>query len=111
MYLITMTINVKNLDQLNDVIEIPYSRGNTDFLEGKSIFLPRDLLSVIYQCVSKGGLTALFDREIICRLMVADKAKWQKGRLKLTLEFIPDEPPQDATPQDELSSIRNQNIE
>jgi hypothetical protein len=43
--------------------------------------------------------------------MVADKAKWQKGRLKLTLEFIPDEPPQDATPQDELSSIRNQNIE
>ena len=51
-------MNVKDLDQLNDVIEIPYSRGNTDFLEGKSIFLPRVLLSVIYQCVSKGGLTA-----------------------------------------------------
>jgi len=35
--------------------------------------------------------------------MMADKAKWQKGRLKLTVEFISDEPP-----QDELSGIRNQ---
>ncbi|MBD2317449.1 hypothetical protein H6G05_11410 [Pseudanabaena sp. FACHB-1050] len=38
--------------------------------------------------------------------MRVDQPKWQKGKLKLTLEFIPDEPP-----QDELSSIRSLNID
>ncbi len=38
--------------------------------------------------------------------MRLDQPKWQKGKLKLTLEFIADEPP-----QDELSSIRSLNID
>jgi hypothetical protein len=106
-------MNIKDLDQLNDIIDIPYSRGDTDFLQGKNICLPRDLLSFISDLLGKSnsGLQPLFNREIPCRVMIVDKAKWQKGKLKLTLEFIPDETPEDTTPQDELSSIRNQNID
>jgi hypothetical protein len=105
-----MAINIKDLDQTNDIIDIPYSRGDTAFLQGKNIYLPRDILSLISSILgsSQSGLQPLFDREIPCRVMMVDKAKWQKGKLKLTLEFIPDEPPQDESPQDELSSIRNQ---
>ena len=105
-----MAVNVKDLDQVNDIIEITSSRGGTAFLEGKYIHLPNNLLSVIYQCAAKGGIGSLFNGDLPCRVMRVDQPKWQKGRLKLTLEFIPDDSPQEETPQDELSSIRNQNI-
>jgi hypothetical protein len=55
--------------------------------------------------LNKGGVASL-STGLVCRLMRVDQPKWQKGKLKLTLEFIPDEPP-----QDELSSIRSLNID
>lgn len=104
-YKITVAIDVKDFDQDNDVIEITPNRGSTDFLEGKYICLPKNLLGVVYQCLNKGGVASL-STGLVCRLMRVDQPKWQKGKLKLTLEFIPDEPP-----QDELSSIRSLNID
>lgn len=107
-----MSIDIRDLNQDNDVIEITLSRGNTDFLEGKNICLPKNLLSLIYdKCLIKAGIATLFTSGLTCRLMRIDQPKWQKGKLKLKLEFIPDELPQDAEPQDELSIIRSQNID
>ena len=103
-----MAINFKDFDQVNDVIEVDPSRGNTAFLQrGKDIYLPKDLGSIIDATLKTIGLNGLFSGDgIFCRIMRVDQPKWQKGRIKLTLEFIPDE-----TSQDELSSIRNQNID
>ena len=103
-------MDVKDFDQDNDIIEITDSGSSTVFLEGKYICLPKNLLGVVYQCLIKGGVATLFNTGLVCRLMRVDQPKWQKGKLKLTLEFIPDEPPQDESLQDELSSIRNQNL-
>ncbi|NMF59513.1 KGK domain-containing protein [Pseudanabaena yagii] len=106
-----MAINIKHLDQENDVIEIFPAGSDTIFLENKYIRLPKDLLALIYQCVVKGSVGTLFSTGLPARLMKVDQPKWQKGRVEITIEFIPDETLEEEMPQDELSSLRNLNID
>ncbi|MCA6597410.1 MAG: hypothetical protein IM539_14175 [Pseudanabaena sp. M046S1SP1A06QC] len=103
-----MAINIKHIDQENDVIEIFPDGSNTLFFGNKYIRPPKDLLALIYQCVAKGGVGALFSTGLPARLMKVDQPKWQKGMVEITIEFIPDETIEDEMTQDELSSLRNQ---
>jgi hypothetical protein len=96
-----MTVNIGDIDQENSVIEVTASRQ--EFLQGKGMLSPRVLRNLLYHCLLKGGICGLSDTTsgLDCRLM-ADGV-WQKGKLKLTLQFVPSE----LLP-DELDTIRNQ---
>ncbi|NUN66349.1 hypothetical protein HCU40_16715 [Pseudanabaena biceps] len=98
---------LKDFDQHNDIFEI--TDRIPECLQGKRVLSANDLLQTLRSAL--GAKTGSFlDSGVPCRVMAADKAGWQKGRMVIKLEFVPDPLPelQDKQIADELSSIRNQ---
>lgn len=93
----------EDFDKDNDVFEIEYTKPFPEFLENKKTFIASEFYGAVWSAAIKGKLASLFGTGIACRVMTANKARWQKGKLKLTLEFVPDEP---LTPVDELDELR-----
>ena len=102
-----MKIYVNDLDQGNDIIEVFSNEGGTEFLQGKRIYLPKELKNLISGLLWTSGskLQRFFDTGIRGRLMTTASPKWQVGRLILTIEFISDEDP--STPPDDLDKLKN----
>ena len=76
-----------------------------EFLEGKRIFTANDLFQSIWSALTKGKIAQLMNSGLACRVMTANKEGWQKGRLVMKLEFIPDLQPEEVA--DELNIIRD----
>ena len=64
-----------------------------EFMEGKATVLVNSLISHIADSIGQNSnrVGSLFDDGISCRVMKTNSPKWQTGRLRLTLEFLPDE--------------------
>lgn len=86
--------NFEDFDKFNDVFEIERVKPFPEFLENKRVFTANDLFQSIWSALTKGKVTGLMNAGIECRVMAAGKAGWQKGRLVMKLEFIPDPIPE-----------------
>jgi hypothetical protein len=93
---------LKDFDQHNDVIEI--KDRIPECLQGKRIFCANDLFQSVWNALGVAKLTSFYDSGVYCRVMTADKAGWQEGRIVMRLEFVPNEA---AQLSDELDELRN----
>lgn len=84
--------DIKKLDLENDIIDLTERNNSVSFVGGKFTLFPKELIQIFANCLEKAGLSTLFYNGVLCRVMTTDKNGWQKGRLKITVEFIPDEP-------------------
>lgn len=85
-------ISFNEFDKSNDVFEVERVKPFPEFLNGKWIFTANDLYQAIWTGLTKGNLTNLMHSGLSCRVMTANKATWQKGKLVIRLEFVPDPP-------------------
>lgn len=101
-------INLRDLNKDDDLIHVTATR-DVVFLNNQFNYFVKEILNVAKVGIGKGLIGVLNeDMGLECRLLQVEKGKWQKGKLVLTLQFIPDET--DST--DEISDIRkNKNVE
>ena len=101
--------SLEDFDKFNDIFEIDTKRFMPTFLDGKRIFAANDLFQSIWSALTKGGVTELMHSGLECRVVIADKTGWQKGRLVMKLEFVPDPIPelQPEEVTNELNIIRD----
>ena len=93
--------SLEDFDKFNDIFEIDTKRFMPTFLDGKRIFAANDLFQSIWSALTKGKIAQLMNSGLACRVMTANKEGWQKGRLVMKLEFIPDLQPEEVA--DELN--------
>ncbi len=84
---------MKNFDLSNDVVDFSINQGSPDFMQEKETVLVNILIDHLKESLAchSSGLADLFGDGIACRVMKTNNPKWQKGRLKLVLDFLPDE--------------------
>ena len=118
-----MSIDLRSFDQDNDVINITtyvpskHDRGYhvpIAFLNSHSTVFPKELKNYVCDALNKGGIRHLWLDDpnsygLPCRVL-RNGQPWQKGKIVISINFIPDPPPeiQDEEVTDELSSIREQ---
>lgn len=80
----------KDLNLQNDVVEI-LDRGTSTLepLEGKWVFVINDFVRVILEQLKKVKIHYFYSG-IPARVLIADKGGWQKGKLYIRFEFVPD---------------------
>lgn len=86
-------IDIKSLDLENDIVDFTERNSSASFVSGKYTLFPKDLISILATCMEKAGLSTMFSSGVLCRIMTTDKNGWQKGRLKVIIQFVPDEEP------------------
>jgi hypothetical protein len=84
---------MKDFDLDNDVVDFSVNGGLPEFMKESPTVLVNSLISHIADSLGRNsnGVRELFDDGISCRVMKTTSPKWQEGRLKLTLEFVPEE--------------------
>jgi hypothetical protein len=84
---------MKNFDLSNDVVDFSINQGSPDFMQDKQTVLANILIDHLNEALAShsNGLSDLFGDGIDCRVMKTNNPKWQKGKLKLVLDFLPDE--------------------
>lgn len=90
-------IDIKNLDLENDIIDLTERNNSANFVGGKYTLFPKDLITILTTCMERAGLSTMFSSGVLCRIMTTDKNGWQKGRLKVIIQFVPDEEPKTVT--------------
>jgi len=82
----------KDLNSQNDVLEIlDRSPSTLEPLEGKWVFVVNDFFRVILEQLKKVKIHYLYSG-IPARVLVSEKGGWQKGKLYIRFEFVPDPP-------------------
>ncbi|MFB2875894.1 KGK domain-containing protein [Floridanema aerugineum] len=85
------------LDLENDIVS-----GITEkILGGRRTFTAEDLLKSLKEYLSTEGYKGFFENGIDCKILKPGK-NWQKGKIRITLEFCPDEQTQPPSPLDDL---------
>jgi len=99
-------MNLADLSKYDDVVHLTDGR-NSGFMEGKTTVFVGELINAVQNCLSKGGIRSLAeDISLQCRILQSNQGKWQKGKLILRFEFVPDESPKT---ENELDELRKQN--
>jgi hypothetical protein len=99
-------INLSDLNGDDDVIHVTQQK-DVVFLNGQQTFFVKEINAIAKNGIQKGLMPPLKeDVGLECRLMQSDTGKWQKGKLVLTLQFIPD----GTNSTDEINDLR-QNLE
>jgi hypothetical protein len=82
-------MNLSDLNQDDDVVHLTDKQcslvaGNPNLFVGK-------LMELVQASLEKSSLKSFReDTGLECRILQSEKPKWQKGKLVLRLEFIPD---------------------
>ena len=84
---------MKNFDLSNDVVDFSINQSSPDFMQEKETVLVNILIDYLKESLAShsSGLADLFDNGIVCRVMKTNNPKWQRGKLRLSLDFLPDE--------------------
>ncbi|MGA9380804.1 MAG: KGK domain-containing protein [Phormidium sp.] len=86
------------LDLENDVI----SGISEEILEGRRTFTGEELLKSLRESFNpREEEYAFFENGIDCKILQPGK-NWQKGKIRINLEFCPDEPTQPTSPLDDI---------
>lgn len=120
-----MSVDIRSFDPDNDVINVitympskqAHGKGQSipcTFLNGQTTLFPKELKNHLYQALYKSGVSHLWidnpsEDALPCRVM-RNGQPWQKGKIVISVEFIPDPIPDLESEQvkDELNVIRDQ---
>ena len=82
--------NVSELNENDDIIHVTQQKDIV-FLNGQQTFFVKEIKEIAKNGLQRGSISPLKeDVGLECRLLKSG-GKWQKGKLVLTLQFIPDE--------------------
>jgi hypothetical protein len=88
----------ERLDLENDVI----SGISEEIFDGCCTFRGEELLQTLKEIFNpREEEWGFFENGVACKILKPGK-NWQKGKIRITLEFCPDEPTQATSPLDDL---------
>jgi len=81
--------DLSDLDQNDDIVHA--NDGSWRFLTGKNPMFVGDFIETMKEALLRGGMGILRENEgMECRVKKQGDEQWQKGRIILKLQFVPD---------------------
>ncbi|MFB2839758.1 KGK domain-containing protein [Floridanema evergladense] len=93
-----MVNKFERIDLENDVI----SGISEEIFDGCCTFTAEELLQTLKEIFNpREEEIGFFENGVTCKVLKPGK-NWQKGKIRITLEFCPDEPKQPTSPLDDI---------